>query len=276
MASSTKYQPAPQRDSLDEQNYPQPPPNYQAAGPSVTEGGYGTPREEGDNLPDDFKFGGSVAEATIDIRMSFVRKVYSILTVQLLLTAALSSLSFFSTGYKSWIQSNSWMLWVSLFGAIGFMLLTFWKRKSYPTNMVFLASFTALEAYSVSVITSFFDSKIVIEALILTLGIFVGLTLFACQTKYDFTSWIPYLFGALWVLIIFGFMAMFFPASSTVELVYGVIAALIFSGYILVDTQLVMRRYHVEEEIAASISLYLDVLNLFLAILRILNSQNNN
>jgi len=49
----------------------------------------------------------------------------------------------------------------------------------------------------------------------------------------------PYLFGALWVLIIFGFMSAFFPHSSTVELGYGVIAALIFSGYILVDTQLV-------------------------------------
>jgi FtsH-binding integral membrane protein len=84
-------------------------------------------------------------------------------------------------------------------------------------------------------------------------------------------------FGALWVLILFGFMAAFFPGhSSAVELGYGVVAALIFSGYILVDTQLVMRHYHVEEEIAAAISLYLDIINLFLAILRILNSQNNN
>lgn len=208
--------------------------------------------------------------------MSFIRKVYSILTVQLLLTAGLSSLSFFSDNYRNWIQSNSWMMWVSLFGAIGFMLLTYWKRKSYPTNMLFLAGFTGLEAYSISVITSFYESRIVLQALILTVGIFIGLTLFACQTKYDFTSWMPYLFGALWVLIIFGFMAAFFPGGKTIELVYGVVAALIFSGYILVDTQLVMRHYHVEEEIAASISLYLDILNLFLAILRILNSQNNN
>lgn len=86
----------------------------------------------------------------------------------------------------------------------------------------------------------------------------------------------PYLFGALWILIIFGFMAAFFPYNSTVELGYGIVAALIFSGYILVDTQLIMRHYHVEEEIAAAISLYLDVINLFLAILRILNSQQNN
>jgi protein lifeguard len=167
------------------------------------------------------------------------------------------------------------MMWVSLFGAIAFMLLTFWKRKSYPTNLLFLSGFTALEAYSISVITSYYEAKIVIEALVFTLAIFFALTLFACQTKYDFTSWVPYLFGALWLLIIFGFMAAFIK-SSVVELGYGIIAALIFSGYILVDTQLIMRHYHVEEEIAAAISLYLDILNLFLAILRILNSQNNN
>jgi len=232
--------------------------------------------EHKDRLANAVQFGGSVAEATLDIRMQFVRKVYSILTVQLLATAALSSVSFFSPGYKAWIQTNQWMMWVSLFGAIGFMLLTFWKRKSYPTNLLFLAGFTAMEAYSISVVTSFFESKIVLEALIFTLGIFVALTLFACQTKYDFTSWIPYLAGALWVVIIFGFMAAFFPHTSTIELGYGIVCALIFSGYILVDTQLIMKHYHVEEEIAASISLYLDIINLFLAILRILNSQQNN
>jgi FtsH-binding integral membrane protein len=274
MAGNTKYQPVASRDSLEEpsSSYTQPPPSYQQ---EAQEGLLGAARTEYDNVPDDFKFGGSVAEATLDVRMAFVRKVYAILTVQILLTAALSSVSFWSTGYKNWIQSNVWMLWVSLFGAIGFMLLTFWKRKSYPTNLLFLGGFTALEAYTISVIVSFYNSKIVLEALIFTLGIFVALTLFACQTKYDFTSWMPYLFGALWVMILFGFMTMFFPYSSKMELGYGIVGALIFSAYILVDTQLVMRHYHVEEEIAAAISLYLDIINLFLSILRILNSQQN-
>ena len=125
-------------------------------------------------------------------------------------------------------------------------------------------------------IVSFYQSRIVLQALLLTFGIFIALTLFACQTKYDFTSWMPYLFGGLWGLILFGFMAAFFPHNSMVELGYSGIAALIFSGYILVDTQLIMRHYHVEEEIAAAISLYLDIINLFLAILRILNSQQSN
>ncbi|PMD14216.1 transmembrane bax inhibitor motif-containing protein-like protein 4 [Hyaloscypha hepaticicola] len=278
MAANAKYSAAPQRDSLDTAHYSQAPPSYVDEPSSSTDQAalLGGPRSSEDNIPDDFKFGGSVAEATIDIRMAFVRKVYAILSVQLIATAVLSSVSFWSSDYKEWIQSHPSMMWVSLFGAIGFMLLTYWKRKSYPMNLFFLAGFTGLEAYSVSVIVSFFDSRIVLQAVLLTAGIFVGLTLFACQTKYDFTSWMPYLFGGLWALILFGFVAAFFPHTSTTELIYGGLAALIFSGYILVDTQLIMRHYHVEEEIAAAISLYLDIINLFLAILRILNSQQNN
>ncbi|KAA8647027.1 hypothetical protein EYZ11_000094 [Aspergillus tanneri] len=270
MAANTRYEPAPQRDSFEERAYPQPPPSYQATAERSQQ-----PRSEDDNVPDDFKFGGMVAEATLPIRMQFIRKVYAILTAQLLLTTALSSVSFFSDSYRVWIQSNFWLMLVSVFGALGFMLITYWKRKSYPTNLFFLSGFTVLEAYAVSVVVSFYDARIVVQALILTLGIFVALTLFACQTKYDFTSWMPYLFGALLFLIMFGLVAAFMP-GRTVELIYSALAALIFSAYILVDTQMVMRHYHVEEEIAASISLYLDILNLFLAILRILNNQHNN
>lgn len=280
MSTTKQYSQVPTRDSLDDEpsKYTQAPPEYQATTSAAADEELlrGGPRRSEDNIPDDFKFGGMVAEATIDIRMQFVRKVYAILTVQLIATAILSSISFFSASYKEWIQTKQWMMWTSLFGAIGFMLLTYWKRKSYPTNLLFLAGFTGLEAYSISVVVSFYQSSMVLQAVIITAGLFIGLTLFSCQTKYDFTSWIPYLFGALWGLVLMGFVSAFMPRSSGVELAYSGLAALVFSGYILVDTQLIMRHYHVEEEIAAAISLYLDIINLFLAILRILNSQQNN
>lgn len=77
-----KYQHVPQRDSLDEPqaapSYSQAPPSYQADDPQEALL-RGVPRSENDNVPDDFKFGGVVAEATLDIRMAFIRKVYAIL-----------------------------------------------------------------------------------------------------------------------------------------------------------------------------------------------------
>ncbi|KAL2171226.1 hypothetical protein VTG60DRAFT_3537 [Thermothelomyces hinnuleus] len=276
MSANAKYTPAPQEDP--ELHYTQPPPSYQAESSSAQdqERLFGGPRSSEDNIPDDFKFGGSVAEATIEIRNQFIRKVYTILTVQLIATGVVSALSFMSDGYKSWIQSHPGIVWGSLFGSMIFMFLTYWKRHSYPTNLLFLSAFTLLEAYTISVVVSFYSAPVVLNAVFLTAGIFIFLTAFACQTKYDFTSWMPYLFGALWGLLIFGFISFFLPYSSTGELVYGLLIALVFSGYILVDTQLVLRKHHIEEEIAAAISLYLDIINLFLAILRILNSQNNN
>lgn len=73
-----KYQNVPQRDSFEESSHAQSPPTYQAEDPQQTLLS-GVPRSENDNLPDDFKFGGVVAEATLDIRMAFIRKVYAIL-----------------------------------------------------------------------------------------------------------------------------------------------------------------------------------------------------
>lgn len=183
-------------------------------------------------IPDDFKYGGVIAEATLDIRHAFIRKVYAILTVQLLLTALVSSISFFSVGFKSWIQTNAWMMWVSLFGSIGFLVATFWKMRSYPMNLIFLTGFTAMEAYSVAVITSFYDTRIVLEAVLITGLLFVMLTLFACQTKYDVTGWQSALGGALWFLIVFGLVGLFFP-GSWMELAYAGGAALLFSVYIV-------------------------------------------
>lgn len=128
---------------------------------------------------------------------------------------------------------------------------------------------------SIALVVSFYDSTIVLQALFITLGIFLALTLFAFQTKYDFTSWAPYLFGTLVGVCIFGFIAAFFPYNHTIEVIYSGGVALLFSAYIVFDTQMIMQKYHPDEEVAAAIALYLDILNLFLAILRLLNSQND-
>lgn len=51
MAANTRYQPAPQRDSLDEPEYSQAPPAYGSYDSTAT----AEPRSEDDNVPDDFK-----------------------------------------------------------------------------------------------------------------------------------------------------------------------------------------------------------------------------
>jgi FtsH-binding integral membrane protein len=254
-----------------------PPPTYSDAPnePLLVPGDAPPARGEGDHVPDDFKYSTSVVECSLPIRHAFIRKVYTILSGQLLMTAVIGSTIILNGRVHAWALTNIWAFYVSLFGSIVLMIGAFIKQRSYPTNLLFLAGFTALESYAVGVVSSLYDTKIVLQALLITLVVFVGLTLLAMQTKYDLTGWQMYLSGALWALIGFGFIAMFFPYSSGMELGYSIVGALVFSGYILVDTQLIMRKYHPEDEVAAAISLYLDIINLFLNILRILNQVNS-
>ena len=100
-------------------------------------------------------------------------------------------------------------------------------------NLFFLSGFTFFEAYSIAVIVSFYRAPIVLEAVLISLGIFIALTLFACQTKYDFTGWQPWLFGILSGVIVFGFVSLFFPRDNTVELFFSGGVALLFSAYIV-------------------------------------------
>jgi FtsH-binding integral membrane protein len=95
------------------------------------------------------------------------------------------------------------------------------------------------------------------------------------QTKYDFSGFAPYLMGGLWVLIITSFVAMFFPFNSFLQLILAYGSAILFSCYIVFDTQQIIERMSPEEYIVASVELYLDVINLFISILRILGDNRD-
>ena len=94
---------------------------------------------------------------------------------------------------------------------------------------------------------------------------------------FEFTG---FLLAALLCLMIFGFIALFFPANRTLRLVYAAIGCLIFSLYIVYDTQLMIGGKHSyalspEEYIFAALNLYLDIVQLFLFILRIVGAARN-
>ncbi|GLD48042.1 protein lifeguard 4 [Lates japonicus] len=61
--------------------------------------------------------------------------------------------------------------------------------------------------------------------------------------------------------------------NESTELVLAGAGALVFCGFIIYDTHLLMKQLSPEEHILASINLYLDVVNLFLHILRVLDSM---
>jgi len=223
---------------------------------------------------DDFEVGVNVWESSLQIRHAFIMKVYSILFVQILGTCIVAGSLSQSPKVISWVQANPWAFYVPLFGTLVNLGFLFWKRHSSPLNFWLLGLFTLLESFALGIAISFYNQTIVLQALLITLGVFLGLTLFTMQSKYDFSGMGPFLFAGLLVLIMSGFVSMIFPFSSTTELVYAVCGCLLFSGYIVYDTFTITKRLSADEYIMGSISLYLDFINLFLNILRVLNNVN--
>lgn len=216
------------------------------------------------------------------IRRGFIRKVYSILTAQLSITLGVICLFLFHQPTKTYVSERPGLFWVAfvvtLVTIIAMVCCGDLRRKA-PANFIFLTIFTLAEAFLLGVVTANYSSEEVLLAVGITAAVCLSLTLFAFQTKWDFTAMGGILFVALIVLMLFGIIAIFIP-GKTITLVYASLGALLFSVYLVFDTQLMMggnHKYSIspEEYIFAALNLYLDVINLFLSILTIIGASRN-
>jgi len=217
------------------------------------------------------------------VRLGFIRKVYSILCAQLCLTLGLIGL-FMMDDVKNYARGEGqWMFWVALV----VMLVTLISmaccdsvRRKTPHNYIFLTLFTAAEGFLLGVATSMYEVSEVLISVGVCAAVVLALTLFAFQTKLDFTAWGGALLAVLVVFVIFGFIAAFLPNQRTVRLVYAAIGTVIFSLYIVYDTQLMIGGSHKyslspEEYVFAALNLYLDIVNLFMYILQIVGASRS-
>ncbi|NXU84176.1 LFG4 protein, partial [Xiphorhynchus elegans] len=226
------------------------------------------------SIEDDFNYGSSVASASVHIRMAFLRKVYSILSVQVLLTTVTSVIFMYSSGVQAFVHERPALLLISVFGSLAIIVALTLYRHHHPVNLYLLFGFVMLIARLLFLFTvSFYDVSIVLQAFILTTAVFLGLTAYTLQSKRDFSKFGAGLFACLWILIISGFLRLFFY-SETIELVFAAAGALLFCGFIIYDTHLLMHKLSPEEYILAAINLYLDIINLFLHLLRLLEAFN--
>jgi FtsH-binding integral membrane protein len=109
---------------------------------------------------------------------------------------------------------------------------------------------------------------------VLTLGAFGILTLYAFVSRRDFSAWGSFLMVGLWVLIGTSLLNLFFRNEMASTWLAGV-TVLLFSGLLVYDTWRLRNHYAPDEYVGAAVQIYLDLLNMFLAILRILGNRRN-
>lgn len=130
---------------------------------------------------------------------------------------------------------------------------------------IFIAQLAASEGHTIS-------GHPLRDALALTGLTFGGLTGYVFVSKRDFSAWGSFLMTGLWVLIGAMFLAIFL-GSSALNLAISSVAVLLFAGFMVFDTWRVLNASDYDDPIGDALNLYLDLLNLFAHLLRILASK---
>jgi FtsH-binding integral membrane protein len=115
---------------------------------------------------------------------------------------------------------------------------------------------------------------LITEAAGLTIGAFGILTVYAFVSRRDFSAWGSFFFVGLFVLI--ATMALnFFFGNQTSSLWIASATVLVFSGLLVFDTWRLRNVYGPDDYVNAAVQIYLDLLNMFLAIPRILGNRRS-
>jgi FtsH-binding integral membrane protein len=211
------------------------------------------------------------------MRLGFIRKVYGILGTQLAITAAFVSLALIES-VKQFIQTHIAILYVclglSFFIAIPLICCKSVARK-VPTNYILLSIWTICESYMVGAIASFYDVQTVITAAVMTAAVTLALTAYACTTKTDFTYCGGFLFCFSAVMFCFTLFGLIF--NIWLNAFYCVCGVILYSLYLIYDTQLVMGKfgleYSIDDYVIAAMMIYIDIIQIFLYLLRLLSKK---
>jgi hypothetical protein len=149
------------------------------------------------------------------------------------------------------------------------------RKRSRATNLVLFALFAVSMGILSSATALVYPGVMVAKAFLVSVAVFAGASLYGYTTKADLTSVGSFLVIGLWGLI-FASVVNLFLGSTLMEFVISVATVIVFTGLTAYDTQKIKETYCEANGydlshyvIIAAMELYLDFLNLFLAILRI-------
>lgn len=212
-----------------------------------------------------------------EMRTGFIKKVYSILTLQLLIVVGACVLTMLDKNVARFQRKNKELFYVALVLSIVLLLVISCVTKvarKVPINYILLFIFTGCEAYMVSYACAVTKPKIVLMAASMTAGMVLLLTLYACVTDTDYTNFGAYLFAFAMALMLMGIFYLF-TKNKVLHIILCGLGVLLCSVYIIYDTQLIAggknNSFSTEDYIIAPMSLFVDIVGLFLNLLGIMS-----
>lgn len=208
-------------------------------------------------------------QQSVEDRSAFISKVYTTLAISLVLTAI--------GAYQGLTLPYSWY-WPLIIANFVLMLACQFLHRSYPLNIILLGLFTWVMGLTLGPVLASYISIGAGEAIPFAAGstavVFGGLSAYAHFSKKDFSFLGGFLFMAIISMVVFSLVTMIFNIQFN-QMIYSGLGVLVFSGYVLYDTSNLIRRYQSDQYVAATIALFLDIVNLFLFLLRLFAGGSN-
>ncbi|XP_051517121.1 protein lifeguard 2-like isoform X2 [Myxocyprinus asiaticus] len=219
-----------------------------------------------------------------NIRRIFIRKVYSILMLQLTVTAAFVAIFIFCEPVKDYIQANPGWYWASyVVFFVTYLTLSCCRgpRRQFPWNLILLIIFTLSLSYMTGMLSSYYNTTSVIICLGITALVCLAITILSFLTKIDITSCQGVLLVFCTAMFFCGIVLAFilpFGYVPWLQVVYAALGAILFCMFLAFDTQMLMgsKRYTIspEEYIFATLSIYLDIVYIFSFFLQLFGTSN--
>ena len=201
-------------------------------------------------------------------RMTLIRRTYALLTSTVLWTIAAVAGTIATPALLQLAVSHPIIIMFLSFGALmGTNLVS-----AQPLKLAWLALFSGLMSMSLAPVMLYYNTRapgVITQAALLTGSTFTVLTLYAMFSRRDFSRLGGFLTVGLWVLIATSLLNMFFRNESA-SLWLASVSVMLFGGFIVYDTARLKSSLGPNDYVSATVALYLDVLNMFMAILRIL------
>lgn len=220
-----------------------------------------------------------------EIKAQFIQKVYGILGGQIALTVAIVCAFVYHKPTREFgiaMMMVPGMGWIMLLILIPLICAMGYYKDKYPHNFGLLLVFTAVQGVYIGAICGMFAAAGKGEAIVYaggtTAAIFVLLSLYVRYSGQDFSFMGMFLYVALISNILLGFIAYIFAWSFMIWL-YHIAGVLIFSGYIIYDTDQIVNKVSLENcdtgtAIWGALELYLDLINLFIHLLALFGSRD--
>ena len=224
----------------------------------------------------------TAVQQNVDVGLRrYLLNIYTYMALGLGLTGSISLLiGFGSPAIQSFFASISWVAMIGTFGIALYFGFGAQRLSTSATQLLFW-TYSALMGITLCWIFRAYHASSIARVFFVTAGTFGAVSVYGYTTQRDLTSVGTFCMMGLFGMIIAMIANMFFR-SAGFDVALSLIGVIIFVGLTAYDTQRLKELYYqlphdadLREKISimGALSLYLDVVNLFLSLLRLMGDR---